>query len=99
MNLADAKRLFFKLRAANRIDVCEDHVIGDHPERGYSVGEVVLLVKAPGNFQDTTDPNLTGERFYWRTRDIYENDVRLVIEFEEDQSGQLRLVVSAGERS
>ena len=99
MNLADAKRLFFKLRAANRIDVCEDHVIGDHPERGYSVGEVVLLVKAPGNFHDTTDPNLTGERFYWRTRDIYENDVRLVIEFEEDQSGQLILVVSAGERS
>ena len=98
MNLADAKRLFFELRALNRIDVCEEHVIEDHPERGYSFDEVVGLVKASGTFQDTTDRTFLGERFYWRTKDIDGNDVRLVVEFERDDVGQFILVISAGER-
>ncbi len=99
MRLIDAKRLFFKLRGENRIDVSEDHVIDDYPERGYTVDEVIALVKAPGTFHDTTDPKYAGKRFYWRTKDIFENYVRLVVEFEEEDSGQLILVISAGERS
>jgi hypothetical protein len=99
VNLTDARRLFFELRAKNRIDVCEDHVIGDHPERGYSLDEVVRLVKTSGIFQDTTERTFLGERFYWRTKDIDGYDVRLVVEFENDETGQLILVISAGERT
>ena len=99
MNLTEARRLFFDLRKENRIDVCEDHVINDHPEREYSVDEVINLIKGSGVFQDTTASQYKGERFYWRTKDILDNSIRLVIEFEEDEAGQLILVVSAGERS
>lgn len=99
MNLSEAKRTFHELRKRNRIDVCVDHVIGDHPERGYSFDEVVSLVKkAQGTFEDTNEMQYRGSRFYWRTRDIDENSVRLVIEFDEDDQGKLILVVSAGER-
>ena len=98
MDLTNARRLFFKLRAINRIDVCEVHVVHEHPERGYSVDEVVFLIKALGTFHDTTDSNFLGERFYWRTKDVYGNSVRLVIEFEEDESGDLIFVISAGDR-
>jgi len=83
----------------NRIDVCTEHVIDGHPERGYTFDEVVSLVKAArGTFEDTTDIQFRGARFYWRTQDIDEHLVRLVIEFEEDDQGNLILVVSAGER-
>ena len=99
MKLVDAKQMFFQLRSANRIDVCENHIVEDHHERGFSVDEVVSLVKSAGIFQDTTDLRYLGERFYWRTKDLWNNDVRLVIEFEEDELGKLILVVSAGERS
>ena len=99
MKLTKAKKLFFKLRKAERINVCEEHVIDDHPEREYTFDEVINLVKAPGRFEDTTDLLHSGSRFYWRTKDIFENLVRLVIEFEEDEEGKLILVVSAGERS
>lgn len=98
MRLSEAKKLFFRLRKANRIDVVEEHVVDDHPEREYTVDEVVWLVKSSGKFEDTTDPNFLGERFYWRTKDYQSKFVRLVIEFEEDEQGQLILVVSAGER-
>ena len=98
MKLSDAKRLFFGLRAENRVEVCEEHVIGAHPERAYTVDEVISLIRASGIFQDSTDPKYLGERFYWRIKDVTENDVRLVIEFDEDEDGQLILVVSAGER-
>jgi hypothetical protein len=98
LRLTDAKRLFFELRKHDRIDVVEEHVINDHPEREYTLEEVILLIKGSGNLQDTTDPNFKGERFYWRTKDLAENKVRMVIEFEEDDEGQLILVISAGER-
>ncbi len=100
MKLSDAKKLFFELRKRNRIDVCIDHVVDDHPERGYSFDEVVSLLKnTHGRFQDTTDLNLRGVRFYWRTKDILGKNLRLVIEFETDEDGKLILVVSAGERT
>lgn|GEM_PF-2806745 len=99
MNLKEARRLFFKLRSENRIDVCEDHVIGGHPERGYSMDEVVSLVKGSGRLQDTTERRFVGDRFYWRTKDLQENAVRLVVEFDEDNAGQVILVISAGERT
>ncbi len=99
MNLTEAKKQFHALRKLNRIDVCTDHVIDDHPERGYTFDEVVSLVKmGQGTFEDTTDAQYRGVRFYWRTKDIDENSVRLVIEFEEDDQGKLILVVSAGGR-
>ncbi len=98
MKLTEAKRLFFKLRTENRIEVCEEHVLLDHPEREWSVAEVFSLVKGPGRFQDTRDLNFIGERFYWRTKDVLGNAVRLVTQFEEDDRGQLILVISVGER-
>ena len=98
MKLKEAKKLFFKLRAENRIDVCEEHVIDDHPERGYTTAEVLSLVKAAGSLTDTTDTNFLGKRFYWKTNDVEANRVRLVVEFDKDENGQLILVVSAGER-
>lgn len=98
MKLSEAKRLFFELRKQNRIDVCEEHVIGDHPERGYTVDEVIQLAKAPGQLQDTNDSQYKGERFYFRTKDLDEKFVRLVVEFEENDEGKLILVISAGER-
>lgn len=97
MRLNEAKQLFFKLRAENRIDVCEWHVIEDHPERGYTIDEVLSLVKAAGSIRDTTDMNFLGKRFYWRTSDVEGNRVRLVVEFDKDDHGQLILVISAGE--
>ena len=100
MNLTQAKRLFFKLRKEGRVDVCEKHVISDHLERGYTIHEVINLVMTVyGHFEDTSDLRYKGERFYWRTEDVFENRVRLVIEFDEDEDGQLILVVSAGDRS
>jgi hypothetical protein len=99
VKLNDAKRLFFQLRQQNRIDVAEDHVIGDHPERGYTIDEVIGLVKTTGHMEDTTDLQWKGERFYWRTKDVLQKQVRLVIEFEEDEDGELIFVVSAGERT
>lgn len=99
MNLTEAKRLFFKLRAQNQIDICEEHITGDHPEREYTFDEVVSLVKAPGVLQDTNDPVFSGERFYWRTKDVLERNIRLIVEFEQDENGQLILVISAGERT
>ncbi|MCX6128124.1 MAG: hypothetical protein NTX25_03555 [Proteobacteria bacterium] len=99
MKLTDAKALFFLLRSKNRIDVAEDHVIRDHAERGYSVEEVFLLVKSKsGKFEDTTDPNFRGERFYWRTKDLSGKSLRMVIEFDKDEDGHLIIVISAGER-
>lgn len=99
MNLTDAKRVFNELRKMNRIDVCTEHVVNDHSERGYTFDEVVSLVKnVQGKLEDTTDKRFRGSRFYWRTKDLDENFVRLVIEFEEDDHGRLILVVSAGER-
>lgn len=71
MKLKEAKALFFELRNRDRIEVCEDHVIDDHSERGYSIDEVKNLVKnSTGRFQDTNEPNSKGERFYWRTKDL-----------------------------
>jgi hypothetical protein len=96
--LSDAKKEFFKLRKIRRIQVCEEHVIDDHPERGYTVDEVVNLVLGFGTFEDTNDPRYIGDRFYWRTKDLSENLMRLVIEFDEDEVGNLIFVVSAGER-
>ena len=84
MKLTDAKTLFFDLRNRNRIEVCIDHIIGDHPERGYSFDEVVNLIKSAGYLQDTHDRKYLGVRFYWRTKDVLEHKVRLVIEFESD---------------
>ena len=98
MKLLDAKRLFFQLRKLNRIDLAENHVVNHHRERGYSVGEVLNLVKALGTFHNTNDQQFLGTRFYWRTKDIVGKKVRLVIEFENDEEGHLILVVSAGER-
>lgn len=98
MKLRESKKLFFDFRKQNRIDVCETHVIGEHPERAYSIDEVKSLVKEAGTLQDTTDSQHRGERFYWRTKDLAGNKVRLVVEFEKDEIGQLILVVSAGER-
>ena len=92
------QKLFFELRKLNRIDVCEEHIVGDHPERGYSFGEVLGLVKGQGVLQDTKDLQYRGERFYWRTNDIVGKRVRLVIQFERDEDGELILVISAGER-
>lgn len=98
MNLIEAKRLFFNSRKLGRIEVCEDHVVGDHPERAYSVDEVVNLINSVGRLQDTTDPEYKGHRFYWRTKDLLGNSVRLVVEFDSDEHGMLIVVVSAGER-
>lgn len=99
VNLAEAKLLFFSLREINRIEVCEEHVLYEHSDRNYSFDEILNLVKNPfDQFQDTTDKNFRGNRFYWRTKDVNEKRVRLVIEFARDEKGQLILVVSAGER-
>lgn len=98
MRLLEARKLFFELRSASRIEVCEEHVIGDHPERGYSIEEVVNLVSSSGKFENTNNEQYLGRRFYWRTKDVLGKKVRLVIEFEEDENGQLILVISAGER-
>jgi hypothetical protein len=99
LGLREAKKLFFDLRELRRVDVCEEHVIVDHKERGYSLEEVVNLILArSGRFEDTTDPQFQGLRFYWRTKDSDNKSVRLVVEFDCDKDGQLILVVSAGER-
>ena len=78
--------------------MCDGHVINDYPERGYTIAEVLSLVKAAGSLSDTTDTKFLGERFYWKTRDVEGHRVRLVVEFDKDENGHLILVVSAGER-
>lgn len=60
--MSEAKRLFIKLRKANRIQIYEDHVISGHPERNYSIDEVLNLVrKASGKFEDTNDASYLGK--------------------------------------
>lgn len=99
MKLTEARALFFKLRDENRIDIAEEHVIWEHAERGYSVDEIIMLIRSKsGRFADTDNMRYKGSRFYWWTNDLSGKSLRMVIEFDEDEEGQLIVVVSAGER-
>ncbi len=100
MKLTDARKLFNELRKNGRVAIAEEHVLKEHKSRGYSVTEILSLICVKdGVLQDTTSRQYLGVRFYWRTQDLLDHDVRFVIEFEEDEEGKLILVVSAGERN
>jgi hypothetical protein len=71
----------------------------EHSHRNYTYEEILNLVKSIGILQNSNSAKYLGHRFYWRTKDISNHNVRLVITFEEDEGGQLILVISAGERT
>lgn len=96
MKLTEAKKIFHRIRKdKSRIFVTE-HAYDDYPERAFTEQEVVkLLMNIKGSVEDTTDSRFRGERFYWRTKDLRERDVRIVFEIDEDESGNLVVAISA----
>ena len=99
MGLTEARRRFDKTRGTARVLV-SDHAWRDHPERGFTVPEIVSLIRhAPGQLRDNQAPSAQAGSFLFRCKDKADRPCELIVKFETDmKTGEVIVVVSAYRR-
>lgn len=96
MKLNEAKKVFHAIRRdENRVFV-DEHAYADYPDRKFTEQEVIKLISnTKGQFQDTDDSDYLGKRFFWRTKDLSNRWIRIVLELDKDEEGNFILAISA----
>ena len=100
MNLTAARAKFQKLRQDSHRIRIKKHAWADHPDRGFTPGEIKNLVhESSGILDDNRAASATDGSFVFRCYDRLKRRCELVVLFEEDEvSGELLIVISAFRR-
>lgn len=94
MKLTDARKKFDQLRRTRGRILVRKHAWKDWPKRKFTVGEIVELVMGDGHLKMNHVDRPTTP-FVWHCKDQDEEPCTLAVDFQEDESGDLIVVVSA----
>lgn len=95
MGLTEAKRLFDVLRVSDSKIFVTGHAHRDHRSRGFSVVEIVRLIRGKGVLRVNHAATAKPGSFVWHCKDEIGRACELTCLFEVLENGQVVVVVSA----